>query len=293
MSTNTDLLLLPVLTRIAESLERLAPPPADASILADADVDAFLWQEALGTLTPIPDMQAPALSLLRGIDAQKGRILANTRYFARGLDANNVMLWGARGMGKSSLVKASLAAVNQEQREQRKSPLALIEIPRDELRSLPKLLSLLRQSDRRFILFCDDLSFETQDADYKSLKSVLDGGVAGRPNNVIIYATSNRRHLMPRHMIENESGDAINPAEAIEEKVSLSDRFGLWIGLYGASQNDYLAIIEAYAAERTLPISDDELRRRALQWAITRGSRSGRVAVQFITALTAELSAEM
>lgn len=289
MST-TDLSLLPILTRIAESLERLAPPPADPSLLADPKNDAFLWQEALGTLTPIPKMQAPSLSLLRGIHAQKERVLANTRYFARGLDANNVMLWGARGMGKSSLVKATLAAINHEQREQGNMPLALIEIPRDELRSLPKLLSLLRQSDRRFILFCDDLSFESQDADYKSLKSVLDGGIAGRPENVILYATSNRRHLMPRHMIENESGDAINPAEAIEEKVSLSDRFGLWIGLYGASQNDYLAIIDAYAAEAQLPISHDELHRRALQWAITRGSRSGRVAVQFITALKAELT---
>lgn len=283
--------LIPILTRIANSLDRLAPPPADASVLTDIDVDAFLWQETLGILTPIPHMQAPSLMLLSGIDTQKKRVMDNTLYFSRGLEANNVMLWGARGMGKSSLVKATVAAINQEQRAQGKLPLALIEIPRDELRSLPKLLALLRQTQRRIILFCDDLSFETQDADYKSLKSVLDGGIAGRPDNVLIYATSNRRHLMPRHMIENESGDAINPAEAIEEKVSLSDRFGLWIGLYGASQNDYLTIVRAYAAERQLVISDDKLRQRALQWAMTRGSRSGRVAVQFITALSAELNA--
>lgn len=282
--------LLPTLTRIAESLERLAPPPTNPSILTDPSVDAFLWQEALGTLCPIPHMRAQPLALLRGIENQKERVMANTRYFARGLDANNVMLWGARGMGKSSLVKASIAAVNAELRADSKAPLALIEIPRHELRSLPKLLALLRQSSRRFILFCDDLSFEEQDADYKSLKSVLDGGIAGRPDNVIIYATSNRRHLMPRRMIDNESGDAINPSEAIEEKVSLSDRFGLWIGLYGASQNDYLAIIDAYAKERALPIDKKDLHRRALQWAMTRGSRSGRVAIQFITALSAELS---
>lgn len=287
MPSNT---LLPVLTRIAESLERLAPPPLDASILDDTSQDAFLWQGANNTLLPISNIHAVPLTLLKGIDHQAEKLLSNTRFFARGLEANNAMLWGARGMGKSSLVKACLISVNEEQRAHNEPPLALIEIPRDDLSTLPRLLALLRQSKRRVILFCDDLSFETQDADYKSLKSILDGGIAGRPDNVVVYATSNRRHLMPRNIIENEAGDAINPGEAIEEKVSLSDRFGLWIGLYGASQDHYLSIIEAYAKDRQLAINEEELRRRALQWAMQRGSRSGRVAAQFITTLTAELS---
>ncbi|MBA5725238.1 ATP-binding protein [Bombella favorum] len=284
--------ILPLLTRIADSLERMAPPPADPTIVDDPTQDAFLWQGADGRLLPIPQMQAVPLDLLKGIDRQIKQVMGNTRFFAHGLAANNVMLWGARGMGKSSLVKACLLAINEEQRKNGQPPLALIEIPRDDLNTLPQLLALLRRSTRRVILFCDDLSFETQDADYKSLKSVLDGGIAGRPDNVLVYATSNRRHLMPQNMIENESGDAIHPGEAIEEKVSLSDRFGLWIGLYGASQPHYLSIIDAYAADRKLPIAKDELHRRALQWSIQRGSRSGRVASQFITALSAELAEE-
>ncbi len=284
--------ILPLLTRIADSLERMAPPPADPTIVDDPTQDAFLWQGADGRLLPIPQMQAVPLDLLKGIDRQIKQVMGNTRFFAHGLAANNVMLWGARGMGKSSLVKACLLAINEEQRKNGQPPLALIEIPRDDLNTLPQLLALLRRSTRRVILFCDDLSFETQDADYKSLKSVLDGGIAGRPDNVLVYATSNRRHLMPQNMIENESGDAIHPGEAIEEKVSLSDRFGLWIGLYGASQPHYLSIIDAYAADRKLPIAKDELHRRALQWSIQRGSRSGRVASQFITALSAGLAEE-
>ncbi|MCX5615478.1 ATP-binding protein [Bombella sp. TMW 2.2559] len=284
--------IIPLLTRIADSLERMAPPPADPAMLDDLTQDTFLWQGTDGRLLPIPRMQAVPLDLLKGIDRQIKQVMGNTRFFAHGLAANNVMLWGARGMGKSSLVKACLMAVNGEQRSRNQPPLALIEIPRDDLSTLPQLLALLRRSTRRVILFCDDLSFETQDADYKSLKSVLDGGIAGRPDNVLVYATSNRRHLMPQTMIENESGDAINPGEAIEEKVSLSDRFGLWIGLYGASQPHYLSIIDAYAADRKLPIAKEELHRRALQWSIQRGSRSGRVASQFITALSAELAEE-
>ena len=284
--------IIPLLTRIADSLERMAPPPTDPTILDDFTQDAFLWQGADGRLLPIPQMQAVPLNLLKGIDRQIRQVMGNTRFFAHGLAANNVMLWGARGMGKSSLVKACLLAVNEEQRKDGQPPLALIEIPRDDLSTLPQLLALLRRSARRVILFCDDLSFETQDTDYKSLKSILDGGIAGRPDNVLVYATSNRRHLMPQNMIENEAGDAINPGEAIEEKVSLSDRFGLWIGLYGASQPHYLSIIDAYAADRKLPIAKDELHRRALQWSIQRGSRSGRVASQFITALSAELAEE-
>ncbi|MUG89911.1 ATP-binding protein [Bombella sp. ESL0385] len=281
---------LPLLTRIAESLERIAPPPADPAVLEDERSDIFLWQGTTANLQPLKAMQTVPLSLLKGIDQQMQKVLANTRFFAQGLAANNVMLWGARGMGKSSLVKACLLRVNEEQRKAGQPPLALIEIPRDDLHTLPQLLALLRCSTRRVILFCDDLSFEAQDADYKSLKSILDGGIAGRPEHVLVYATSNRRHLMPRHMIDNEAGDAINPGEAIEEKLSLSDRFGLWIGLYGATQEHYLSIIDAYAAERHLPIAQEDLHRRALQWAIQRGSRSGRVAAQFITALAAELA---
>nr|WP_294914433.1 ATP-binding protein [uncultured Neokomagataea sp.] len=285
----TDPALLTALTRIADSLERMAPKPARADALDKADV--HYWDGATESLHPITKPSGVPLQLLRGLDRQIAPVLANTRHFARGFPANNVMLWGARGMGKSSLVKAALTAINTEQRERGEAPLALIEIPRDALASLPRLLALLRQTPRRCILFCDDLSFESQDADYKSLKSVLDGGVAGRPDNVLLYATSNRRHLMPRDMIENETGSAINPSEAIEEKVSLSDRFGLWIGLYGATQDDYLAIVNAYATDRQLPIDSEELRRRALQWAMARGSRSGRVAAQFIDNLSAELSA--
>ncbi|GBR50030.1 ATP-dependent protease subunit [Neokomagataea thailandica NBRC 106555] len=284
----TDPALLHVLTRIADSLERMSPKPASADVLDQADV--HYWDGANETLHPVHTPSGVPLRLLKGLDRQIAPVLSNTRHFARGFNANNVMLWGARGMGKSSLVKATLAAVNEEQRARHEPALALIEIPRDALASLPRLLALLRQTKRRCILFCDDLSFESQDADYKSLKSVLDGGVAGRPDNVVLYATSNRRHLMPRDMIENETGSAINPSEAIEEKVSLSDRFGLWIGLYGATQDDYLAIIYAYAEERKLTISNDDLRRRALQWAMTRGSRSGRVAAQFIDNLEAELA---
>lgn len=283
----TDHALLSVLERIADSLERMSPPPPSADILHKHD--AFLWQAALGVLTPVEKVSGVPLSLLQGVKRQMDQVMTNTRHFAEGFSANNVMLWGARGMGKSSLVKASVAAVNEEQRAKGGGTLALIEIQRDELSSLPKLLAVLRTTKRRCILFCDDLSFESQDADYKSLKSVLDGGIGGRPENVLIYATSNRRHLMPRDMIENETGSAINPSEAIEEKVSLSDRFGLWIGLYGATQDDYLAIVEAYAAYYKLPVPRDELRRKALQWAMARGSRSGRVASQFISDLSAEL----
>lgn len=285
----TDPALLNALTRIADSLDRMAPKPASAEALDQADV--HYWDGTTETLHPITHPSGVPLHLLRGLDRQIAPVLTNTRHFARGFTANNVMLWGARGMGKSSLVKAALTTINAEQRERGEAPLALIEVPRDALASLPRLLALLRQTQRRCILFCDDLSFESQDADYKSLKSVLDGGVAGRPENVLLYATSNRRHLMPRDMIENETGSAINPSEAIEEKVSLSDRFGLWIGLYGATQDDYLTIVNAYAADRKLSIKAEELRRRALQWAMARGSRSGRVAAQFIDDLSAELSA--
>ncbi|GBQ15578.1 ATP-binding protein [Swaminathania salitolerans] len=268
--------LLTRLDRIADALDRLSPPPATPASLDTAD--AFVWQGSTGTLRAVPGISGVDLDLLRGIERQKRLVLDNTRHFASGRAGNNVMLWGARGMGKSSLVKACCTAVNREIPH----GVALIEIARDDLSSLPRLLDLLRDQPRRCILFCDDLSFETQDADYKSLKSVLDGGLLGRPANVLFYATSNRRHLMPRDMMENESGSAINPQEAVEEKVSLSDRFGLWIGLHGCSQDIYLSIVDTYAAARGLDQARDILHRKALEWAMERGSRSGRVAAQFI-----------
>ncbi|AOX19265.1 ATP-binding protein [Kozakia baliensis] len=276
--------LLDKLERIANALERLSPTPPSADALSHQD--AFVWQGSTGTLFPVHHVAGVDLSLLQGVERQGKLVLDNTRHFAAGRPANNVMLWGARGMGKSSLVKASHAQINKEHPH----ALVLIEIQRDDLSTLPRLLTMLRSQKRRCIVFCDDLSFESQDADYKSLKSVLDGGIMGRPENVLFYATSNRRHLMPREMMENENGSAINPQEAVEEKVSLSDRFGLWIGIHGCNQETYLAMIDGYAKDRRLPIEPQELHRRALQWAMGRGGRSGRVAAQFIDDLTAELT---
>ncbi len=264
------------LTRIAEALERLAPaPPAP---IPEAAADAFVWEATPGMLRPVPQVARVPLAQLRGIDQASATLLANTRQFAAGRPANHAMLWGARGMGKSSLVKAVHAAVNEE------SPhaLALVEIHRDELASLPTLLARLRAWTRRAILFCDDLSFEREDRDYKALKSVLDGGIEGAPPNVLFYATSNRRHLMPREMIENERSTAIHPAEAIEEKVSLSDRFGLWLGFHGCDQATYFAMIDSYAASFGLTITPETLHAQANAWAVTRGARSGRVAWQFM-----------
>lgn len=278
-----DPALLEKLDRIASALERLSPAPASPATLEDSD--AFMWQGSSATLRPVARVQGVDLALLRGIDRQIRLVLDNTRHFAAGRSGNNVMLWGARGMGKSSLVKACFAEANREMPH----ALVLIEIQRDDLSTLPRLLDILRAQHRRSIVFCDDLSFETQDADYKSLKSVLDGGIMGRPDNVLFYATSNRRHLMPRDMMENESGSAINPQEAVEEKVSLSDRFGLWIGVHGCNQETYLAIVEGYAAQRRLAIPPEALRRQALEWAMERGGRSGRVAAQFIDHLDASL----
>ena len=267
--------LVPLLTRIADALDRLAPAPAPAPDLGAAD--GFVWQPERGRLQPVPEVSGVALGLLRGIERQRDILLANTRQFARGRPANNAMLWGARGMGKSSLVKAVAAAVNQE----RPGSTALIEIHREDIRTLPDLLALLRPQARRCLIFCDDLSFEKQDADYKALKSVLDGGIEGRPPNVLLYATSNRRHLMPRDMIENERGTAINPSEATEEKVSLSDRFGLWIGFHNCDQPTFLAMVDGYAAALGLGIGREALHARAVEWSVTRGARSGRVAWQF------------
>jgi len=279
---------LPLFERIAAALERLSPP---APTLAGLDQsDAFVWHPELGRLSPVAQVAHVDLGLLQGVDYQKRLILENTRHFARGLPGNNAMLWGARGMGKSSLVKAVHAMAN-DGAEPGHGAVALIEIQRDDLSTLPELLALLRTSTRRFIVFCDDLSFEREDADYKALKSVLDGGISGRPQNVLFYATSNRRHLMPREMIENESSSAINASEATEEKVSLSDRFGLWIGFHNCGQATFLDMVRGYARERNLPISDADLATRANAWSVGRGGRSGRVAIQFIENLTAELSA--
>ena len=272
-----DASLLPVLERIAQALERMAPPPAAAPSLEGAD--AFVWHPGpRAFLAPVPKVSRVEIGLLQGIDRQRGLLLENTLRFARGLPANNVMLWGARGMGKSSLVKAAHAQANAEN----PGSLALIEIHREDIRTLPDLLNHLRAQSRRALVFCDDLSFEKEDADYKALKSVLDGGIEGRPANVLFYATSNRRHLMPRDMIENERSTAINPNEAIEEKVSLSDRFGLWIGFHNCDQGTYFAMIEGYAAALGITVPQEELHRQGNEWSVTRGARSGRVAWQFI-----------
>jgi predicted AAA+ superfamily ATPase len=278
--------LLPTLTRIADALERLVPPPAVAPCLEAAD--AFVWHPDRrlrgGALAPVARVARVDIALLQGIDRPRDLLLENTRRFAAGLPANNAMLWGARGMGKSSLVKAVHAAVNSVQG----GVLALIEIAREDIATLPSLLAMLR-GQRRCLVFCDDLSFERQDEDYKALKSVLDGGIEGRPANVLFYATSNRRHLMPREMVENEQGTAINPAEATEEKVSLSDRFGLWLGFHNCDQATFFRMVELYAAAWRLPIGAEALREAAVEWSVTRGGRSGRVAWQFIQDLAGRL----
>jgi predicted AAA+ superfamily ATPase len=272
-----------LLSRIAEALERMAPPHAAASAGLD-DADAFSWRGAEDRLIAVPDTRALALDLLVGIDRQKDQLLRNTRAFAAGRPANNALLWGARGTGKSSLVKSVHAEVNRGA----DAPLALVEIQRDEIARLPELLDRMRLSSRRFLLFCDDLSFDEGESQYKSLKALLEGGVEGRPDNVLFYATSNRRHLLSRAMIENEQSTAINPGDAVEEKVSLSDRFGLWIGFHPVGQDIYLAMVDAYVARFAIGRDPDILRTEALQWAMARGARSGRVAWQFVQHLRAE-----
>lgn len=273
-----------ILLRIAEALERLAPPPPERLALTGAD--AFVWHPGPpARLDPVPRVARVPLALLKGVERQKSILMENTLRFAQGFSANNAMLWGARGTGKSSLVKAAHAAAN----EAHPGALVLLEIQREDIRTLPELLNVLRAQDRRVLVFCDDLSFEREDADYKALKSVLDGGIEGRPANVLFYATSNRRHLMPRDMIENERSTAINPAEAVEEKVSLSDRFGLWIGFHNTDQDTFFAMVEGYAEALSLPIEGEALRRAAVEWSVTRGGRSGRVAWQFIQDLAGRL----
>jgi predicted AAA+ superfamily ATPase len=260
------------LERIAAALERLAPAPLEIAQFGDA----FVWQTDPDALIPVPRVNRVDLDLLVGIDRARDTLLANTRQFARGYAANNALLWGARGMGKSSLVKAVHGQLLSED-----MPLKMVELQREDLPSVGRLLALLRGSDARFVLFCDDLSFSHDDEHYKSLKAVLDGGIEGRPENVLLYATSNRRHLMPRDMIENERSSSINPGEAVEEKVSLSDRFGLWLGFHPCDQDAYLQMIDGYCAQAGLTIDPDVLRAEAIEWQATRGSRSGRVAWQF------------
>jgi len=275
--------VLSLLSRIADALDRMAPPPPPAPDLSAAD--AFVWHADPDHLEPVAQVNRVDLDLLKGIDRQRSLLLDNTRRFAMGLPANNALLWGARGTGKSSLVKAVHAVLNAE----KPGCLVLVEIHREDIPSLPRLLRILKESGRRCLLFCDDLSFEATDEAYKSLKAVLEGGIEGRPQNVVFYATSNRRHLLSRDMIENERSTAINPHEAVEEKVSLSDRFGLWLGFHHVAQDTYFDIVEGYAARYGLPIDTDTLRAEANEWAVTRGSRSGRVAWQFIQDLAGRL----
>ena len=268
------------LERIAAALERLAPAPEAAPDFNAAD--AFVWHAGPERLEPVARVSRVDIGLLVGIDRSRDTLLENTRHFARGLPANNALLWGARGMGKSSLVKAVHAQVCSEG-----LALKIVELSREDLPSVTALLALLCRVDQRFLLFCDDLSFSHDDQHYKSLKAVLDGGVTGRPQNVLFYATSNRRHLMPRDMIENERSTAISPGEAVEEKVSLSDRFGLWLGFHPCDQDAFFAMIDGYCAAHGVVVAPDRLRAEAVEWYTTRGGRSGRVAWQFFCDLAA------
>ncbi len=285
-----------VLARIAEALERLAPLRAP---VADFDAaDAFVWHPDGRRLAPVKRVNRVEMMLLKGIDRVRDVLVENTERFAKGLPANNALLWGARGMGKSSLVKAAHAGVNAAMNQgpagkAKSTPLKLIEIHREDIESLPDLMALIRGSHFRFIVFCDDLSFDAEDTTYKSLKALLEGGIEGRPDNVIFYATSNRRHLMAREMMENERSTAINPGEAVEEKVSLSDRFGLWLGFHRCSQDEYLAMVESYVAHFKIPAGGETLQHDALEWSTTRGSRSGRVAWQFVQDLAGKLGVEL
>ena len=309
MTTDTD-----ILARIAAALERMSPAPADRATFTGAD--AFVWHAEPEGFEAVPHVNRVPLGLLKGIDRAADQLLANTERFARGLPANNALLWGARGMGKSSLVKAAHAYVSSllvageslpvagdspagsrppatKEHAATKVRLILVEIHREDISSLPRCLGHLQASNDRFIVFCDDLSFDHDNTSYKSLKAVLEGGIQGRPANVLFYATSNRRHLMPRNMIENEQSTAINPAEAIEEKVSLSDRFGLWLGFHNCSQDDYLAMVAGYVNHFDLKASSEQLEREALEWSMTRGARSGRVAWQYVQDLAGRLGQQL
>ncbi len=276
-----------LLARIADALERMAPPRKTA--VDPSAAEAFVWHAETASLTPVERVNRLDIALLRGIDAARDILLENTRRFARGLPANNALLWGARGMGKSSLVKAVHGTVVREH-----ANLKLVEIHREDIETLPDLMAVIRgHPDFRFIVFCDDLSFDGEDTSYKSLKAALEGGIEGRPENMILYATSNRRHLLPRDMIENERSTAIHPSEAVQEKVSLSDRFGLWLGFHNCSQDDYLEMVESYAEHFNLPVDMETLRAEAIAWAAGRGARSGRVAWQFIQDLAGRLGCRL
>jgi predicted AAA+ superfamily ATPase len=290
MSNEKDILAR--LDRITAALERMAPPaPAKPDFAA---AEAFVWQAEPEAFLPVERINRQPLELLKGIDRAAEQLLENTRRFAEGLPANNALLWGARGMGKSSLVKAAHAeACGSKTKGGQKRDLKLVEIHREDIASLPACLAHMRASSAHFIVFCDDLSFDRDDTSYKSLKAVLEGGIEGRPENVLFYATSNRRHLMPRDMMENERSTAINPSEAVEEKVSLSDRFGLWLGFHNATQEDYLTMVRSYAAHHGLKVKDEALVREALEWSMTRGARSGRVAWQFIQNLAGRLGQQL
>lgn len=283
----SDIDFHPLVKRIADALERLSPRPPGPTDLESAD--AFVWHADSGLLEPVTTVNRVELELLKGINRQRDVLLENTLRFARRMPSNNALLWGARGTGKSSLVKAVHAAVNAEM----PGAVALVEIHREDIPSLPAVLRILRGAQRRCVLFCDDLSFDNDDTSYKSLKGVLEGGIEGRPDNVVFYATSNRRHLMPREMIENERSSAINPAEAVEEKVSLSDRFGLWLGFHACDQPTFFKIVDGYAAYYGLDISTHDLHSEANEWSVTRGARSGRVAWQFIQDLAGRLGKKL
>jgi len=289
--THTPDDLSAVLARIADALERIAP-----TRIAQADfeaADAFVWHADQRRLEPVPHVNKVDMGLLKGIDRTRDMLVENTVRFARGLPANNALLWGARGMGKSSLVKASHAEVNRDLAREGVLPIKLVEIHREDIETLPALMSLMRASKYRFVVFCDDLSFDADDTSYKSLKAVLEGGIEGRPENVIFYATSNRRHLVPRDMMENERSTAINPGEAVEEKVSLSDRFGLWLGFHKCSQDEYLAMVEGYVSHFHVPVDPETMRREALEWSTTRGARSGRTAWQYVQDVAGRLGVSL
>lgn len=275
------------LSEIASSLKVLAPAVA-VSMPALGDADAYHWDADAGVLMAVPDVSRVPLAMLKGIDQVQDILLRNSEQFARGHGANNALLWGARGMGKSSLVKAIHGDIVERSGEGFKR-LVLIEIAREDLDTLPALMRRIGKESARFIVFCDDLSFDSGETSYKSLKTILDGGLEGRPENVLFYATSNRRHLMPRDMIENERSTAINPGEAVEEKVSLSDRFGLWLGFHNCDQPTFLTMVRTYADHYGLEIDDETLRARAIEWSATRGARSGRVAVQLVRTLAGEM----
>lgn len=283
----------PFLARIANALDRLAPSQPALEIFDAAD--AYVWQGGASQFQPVVRVNRVPLGLLQAIDDKISQLLENTRRFSEGLPANNALLWGARGMGKSSLIKAVHAELttNKAAKAKTESRLKLVEIHREDIATLPACLAHMRTSQHRFVVFCDDLSFDRDDTSYKSLKAVLEGGIEGRPENVLFYATSNRRHLMPRDMVENEQSTAINPSDTIEEKVSLSDRFGLWLGFHNATQDDYLKMINAYVDHFDLKVDATALRRDALEWSMTRGARSGRVAWQFIQHLAGTLGKKL